>query len=63
MNVIEQAVITKAQHSRSSLNVMLTIFFDFNGVGHFEIFPQKSVNKHYEEVLKRLHKETTIVER
>ena len=46
----------KARQSRSSTKVMLTVFFDFNGVVHFEFLPQgQTVNRqYYEAVLKRL---------
>ncbi|CAK9805507.1 Protein GVQW3 [Anthophora plagiata] len=47
----------KARQVRSSVKVMLTVFFfDFNGVVHFEFLPQgQTINRqYYEGVLKRL---------
>ena len=46
----------KARQSRSNVKVMLTVFFDFNGIVHFEFLPQgETVNcVYYQGVLQRL---------
>ena len=43
---------------RSNVNVLLTVFFDSNGMVHHEFLPQgRMVNKAYKlEVMHRLHK-------
>lgn len=46
----------KARQSRSNVKVMLTVFFDFHGIVHFEFVPQgETVNRvYYRGVLQRL---------
>ena len=46
----------KARQSRSNVKVMLTVFFDFNGIVHFEFLHQdETVNRvYYQGVLQRL---------
>ena len=48
----------KARQIWSNVKVLLTVFFDFNGVVHHEFLPQgRSVNKeYYYEVMRRLRK-------
>ena len=46
----------KARQERSNVKVMLTVFFDSEGVVHYEFLPQgQTVNKeYYLEVMQRL---------
>jgi len=46
----------KARQVRSNVKVLLTVFFDYNGVVHHEFLPQgRTVNKeYYLEVMRRL---------
>lgn len=46
----------KARQVRSNVKVLLTVFFDYNGVMHYEFLPQgRTVNKeYYLEVMRRL---------
>ena len=52
----EEPGLRKARQVRSNVKVLLTVFFDCNGVMHHEFLPQvRTVNKEYKlEVMRRL---------
>ena len=52
----------RARQSRSKIKVMMTVFFDFRGVVHYEFLPPgQSVNKkYYLSVIRRLRQATRL---